>query len=154
MVAAVAQKNDKAKSKKTNKAAAKKVDRAVEYGMEKSKDLPMCEKKAKILKAIKKLGEADSSAICKATGLTGRDVRHYAYHAKAGGLVEINQYERDEEKDFGGTNKYYFKLTAAGKKLDVDKELAAVAAKKSEKKAPKADKAPKAGKGGKKAVKK
>lgn len=140
MVAAV---KDKKSSKKDSKkpAAKKAVERNAEYGMEKSKDLPMCEKKALVLKAIRKLGEADTQTICKATGLSGRDVRHYAYHAKAGGLVDVKQYERDEEKDFGGSNKYYFSLTTAGKKMDVEKELAALAAKKAEKKkAPKADK--------------
>lgn len=149
---------EKKSGKKAVKAPAKKAARSesgpANYGMDRTKDLPMSEKKAKLLKTLKKLGEADSKHLADAAGLSGRDVRHYGYHARAGGLIEINQYEHDEATGFGGGNKYYFKLTAAGKKLDIDKELAAVNAKKAEKKPKEATKAPKAGKAGKGAGKK
>jgi hypothetical protein len=97
---------------KAKKAAAAKA----EFGVERSHDLPWTDKKVKIFKTLKRLGEATAATVAEKSGLTARDVRHYAYHAKAAGLVKIESHEGEE-------NKYYFSLTAAGNKIDPDAAL-------------------------------
>jgi len=98
-----------------------------EYGAEKVADLPWSEKKVKILKALKKLGEATSNEIAAKAGLNPKDARHYCYHAAAGGLVKFDSHEGEE-------NRYYFQLTAKGQKTDFDAELKAQQAAKAAKK--------------------
>lgn len=113
-------------AKATKTAKAPKSDKAPgEYGMDRSHDLPWCDKKVALFKVLKKHGEGTATELANASGgsLSSRDVRHYAYHAKAAGLVAVNQYEKDEKTGKGGAHQYYFSLTAAGKKLDPDKEF-------------------------------
>lgn len=127
-------------SKKSSKAAAKKSDRVIEMGAEKTHDVPWSEKKVKVLTALRKLGEATSTQIAEKAGVTQRDARHYCYHAAAGGIAKFEHVEGEE-------NKWYFKLTAKGEKMDFAAEFKAQqAAKAAKKSAPKAKtaKAPKA----------
>lgn len=145
-----------AKAKKASKKAAKKAPAAkkaakkaagdVKYGHERDKDLPWSEKKVQVFKALRspKLKEgagktADLVAVSNGK-LTARDVRHYCYHAKAAGLVKI------EEVAEGDGTGFYFSLTAKGKAIDPDKAF------KDQQEARKAAKAPK-GKKAKKADK-
>ena len=107
----------KAAKPKAKKAASRKVG---EYGMERSHDLPWTAKKVAVFKALRKLGEATATDAAKEAGLTAKDIRHYGYHAKAAGLVEV--------KADGG--RYLFSLTAKGKKVDPAAELKAQEAKK------------------------
>ena len=82
------------------------------YGIERDHDLPWCEKKEKLFKALADNGAVSpttalaTSEAADAAGLIGRDVRHYGYHAKAGGLVDIANVE--------GKVGYCFYLTEAG----------------------------------------
>lgn len=84
------------------------------YGVERDHDLPWGEKKAKLFKALADNGAVSAttalatSEAAEASGLVGRDVRHYGYHAKAGGLVDIAEVE--------GKVGYCFYLTEAGVK--------------------------------------
>lgn len=95
--------------------AKSKVDKKKEaqFGVDRKADLPWNEKKVELFKLLKRLGESTATVIAeKSNGkLTARDVRHYGYHAKAAGLISVDQVE-----DEG--NHYYFKLTAAGAKID------------------------------------
>jgi hypothetical protein len=105
---------------------------AAEYGVERSKDLPWNEKKVAVFKALRnpKLngGEGTAKEVAElGTNLTPRDVRHYCYHAKAAGLVKVENVDG---------NKYHFSLTAKGKAIDPDTALAEQLASKA--KAPKA----------------
>lgn len=91
-----------------------------QFGVDRKADLPWNEKKVCLFKTLKKTGSATAATIAEKSGgkLTARDVRHYGYHAKAAGLVKIDQLE-----DEG--NHYYFQLTAAGAKVDPDAALKA-----------------------------
>lgn len=87
-----------------------------ESGVERSKDLPWSDKKVAIIKALKALKATSATTavsgakIAEKADVTSRDVRHYCYHAKAGGLVELAEVE--------GVAGYSFYLTAKGAKLD------------------------------------
>lgn len=117
----------KTKAKPAPKAAAKpaaeKEKAPGEFGATRSKDLPWGEKKVAVLNGLKKLKAFDEKTakgageIAEAAGVTNRDVRHYSYHAAAGGLVNV--FEAVE-----GTVGYRFALTAEARKLDFDKEWA------------------------------
>ena len=106
--------NGKPKAKK----AAKKAKGPAESGVERSKDLPWSEKKVALFKALKHpklnggIGTAEQLVKLSNGKLTGRDVRHYAYHAKAGGLVKV------EEAGEGEGRGYVFSLTAKGRAVD------------------------------------
>src|SRR3990172_2876761 len=106
------------KKKVTEKKNSVSSNSSAHYGVERAKDLPWCEKKVILFKILKKLGEATAAEVASASNgkLTNTNVRHYGYHAKAGGLVEVQSYELDKKTGKGGENKYYFRLTAAGKK--------------------------------------
>lgn len=96
----------------------KKTEVVAESGVERSHDLPWNEKKVLVFKLLKssKLPGGSGSAkqlVDLSNGkLTGRDVRHYCYHAKAGGLVKV------EEAAEGQGTGYVFSLTAAGRKIE------------------------------------
>lgn len=85
---------------------------AGEFGMERSSDVPWCEKKGVLLKTLFDGGASDAlsamstAEVVDSSGLSGRDVRHYGYHAKAGGLVDVATIE--------GKRGYCFFLTEKG----------------------------------------
>ncbi len=109
----------KVATKKATKKAAPKKAAAPVHGIVRDHDLPWNEKKVMVFKALRnsKLsgGEGTSADLIKLSGdkLTPRDVRHYCYHAKAAGLVNV--------KEPAEGNGYLFSLTAAGRKVDPDK---------------------------------
>jgi len=117
-----------APSKKATKAPkAAKPAKEAESGVERANDLPWCEKKLNLFKALKALkatsalnAAVGSVIVEKAAGtLSPRDVRHYSYHARAANLIEIC----DVESGRG----YGFYLTATGAAVDlvkIGKELA------------------------------
>lgn len=132
---------------------AKKVEKkAGESGVERSHDLPWSEKKVALFKLLRspKLngGEGTAKQISDLSNgkLTARDVRHYAYHAKAGGLVKVS------EAVEGEGIAYHFSLTANGRKIDADAAFKAQQEARKSKPKSKVEKAPKAK--AKKAVKK
>lgn len=114
--------------KPVKKAAVKKTSTTEpEYGVEKSKDLAWCPKKLAIFKALKALKATgkDSSVntgdLAKKADVTNRDARHYSYHAKAGGLIDV--FHPAE-----GSTSYTFALSKKGQALDlatVEKEMKA-----------------------------
>ena len=109
-------------AKKSRKAKTTKAQPATnEYGMERSHDLPWSAKKVAVFKSLRKLSEATAADVAKEAKLTARDVRHYAYHAKAAGLIAV-------KADAGGH--YLFSLTTKGKSVNPDAELKAQEAKK------------------------
>ena len=86
-------------TKSKNLAKATKVEAAQgggEYGIHRTKDLPDSEKKRTVLGALLALGAVSeataqgSTAVAEQGKVTQRDVRHYCYHAKAGGLVAMD----------------------------------------------------------------
>lgn len=95
-----------------------------EFGVERSKDLPWNDKKVAVFKALKQLRAYDANSsrtaqevVDKSGGdLTGRDVRHYSYHAKAAGLIEVAVREE-------GGRSYGFYLTRKGQEVDPAKAL-------------------------------
>lgn len=113
--------------KATKKAPVKEVKEA-EKGIERSKDLPWCEKKVILFKTLKALKAFDAgsaktaSEIIAKSGdeLSGRDVRHYSYAARAANLIEVAKLE--------GVAGYSFFLTKAGAKVDPVAELKAAKA--------------------------
>lgn len=116
---------------KVAKESSKPATSAVEYGIEKSHDLPWSDKKVAVLKALKSLkafsamDAASTKAIAEKAGVKNRDARHYCYHAKAGGLVNVAEVE--------GVAGYSFYLTAKGVKLDPSAEFKAQQAAKAAK---------------------
>lgn len=92
-----------------------------EYGVTRLKDLPWNRKKVLVFKALKSLKAVSSDtavstkSAAEKCGLSPRDVRHYSYHAKAAGLVEVVKSE-------DGTG-YKIFITEAGRKIDLDKVL-------------------------------
>lgn len=125
----------------TKKVAAKKApvqkkDKAEKgegkFGIERDADLPWCDKKValfKALKALKAVSEGTAKTATEIVEKTGdvldtRFARHYAYHAKSAGLIEVVKVE--------GVSGYSFYLTAAGAKLNPDAELKAQAKAKAE----------------------
>lgn len=116
----------------TKKVAAKKapVQKAAaeekgQFGVERDHDVPWNDKKVALFKALKALkafnegsGKAVGEVVAKAgDALSNRDVRHYSYHAKAAGLIDVVKVE--------GVSGYCFFLTAAGAKIDPVAELKA-----------------------------
>lgn len=95
------------------------------FGIERDGDLPWSDKKVALFKALKVLkatseGTAKTAAeIVAKSGdaLDTRFARHYAYHAKAAGLIDVVKVE--------GVAGYSFYLTAAGAKVDPVAELKA-----------------------------
>ncbi|MGC1274352.1 MAG: hypothetical protein WBC44_11650 [Planctomycetaceae bacterium] len=87
-------------------------------GTHRDHDLPWCDKKVALFKALKELkavgathAKGSKEIIAKSGGtLTPRDVRHYSYHAKAAGLIDL--------ADLEGTVGYAYYLTAKGAKVD------------------------------------
>lgn len=94
----------------------------VEYGAEKSHDLPWTQKKVDIFRAMKQMkavgkDNARSAAdIAEKAGVNTKDVRHYCYHAAVSGYT---LYIENVE----GIRGYAFCLTAKGAALDPTKEL-------------------------------
>ena len=127
MVSVLQAKSKVANQKKGTKVKKNKKDSSnqkAEYGLERDHDVRWNHKKVALFKILKKKGEGTASELAEASGeITARDVRHYGYHAKASGLVAINQYELDDKTGKGGMNRYYFSLTAAGRKIDPEREL-------------------------------
>lgn len=124
---------------------AKKVEKKEAVsGVERSHDLPWSEKKVALFKVLRspKLngGEGTAKQISDLSNgkLTTRDVRHYAYHAKAGGLVKVG--EAIEGEGVG----YHFSLTAAGRKIDPEAAFKSQQEAKKSKPKAKVEKAPKA----------
>lgn len=131
---ATATKEPKAKTTKATKApkapketkpkAAKGTVENTEKNFIRTKDLPWVPKKVTLFKFLKKMGAVSpvnavsSKAVAEKSGLSQRDVRHYAYHAKAAGLVEVTQSD-----DFPG---YGFYLTKKGIAINPDAEYKAV----------------------------
>lgn len=95
---------------------------AKEYGVKRSHDLPWDNKKARIFRALKKLGATRSTNACSTQDVaakaevTSQDVRHYCYHAMAAQLVGIVKQE--------GIRGYAFHLTAKGAKTIPNSEFA------------------------------
>lgn len=123
--AAVKDKVEKAPKKPVKEVKASKPD--AEYGVEKAKDLPWCPKKVAIFKALKALkatgkdSSVDTGTLAKKAEVTNRDARHYSYHAKAGGLVDVHHPAE-------GTLSYTYSLSKKGQALDlasVEKEMKA-----------------------------
>lgn len=94
---------------------------AGEFGLERSHDLKWSDKKVALFKTLKVLRATSVSTaksvkvIAEKSSLLPRDVRHYGYHARAGGLIEVAKIE--------GVTGYCFYLTAKGAALDPVKEL-------------------------------
>lgn len=115
----------KAPVAKKEKVAAEKGEG--QFGIERDHDLPWGDKKValfKALKALKATSEGTAKNVAEIVGKAGdaldaRSVRHYGYHAKAGGLIEVVKVE--------GVAGYSFYLTAAGAKVNPDAELKAQA---------------------------
>jgi hypothetical protein len=94
-----------------------------ESGIVRFKDLPWNGKKVALFKALKELKATSPARAVSAKvvmdhnpDLSGRDVRHYSYHAKAAGLIEVEKVEK--------VPGYSFYLTEAGVAINPDKELA------------------------------
>jgi hypothetical protein len=124
------------KEPKESKTPARKgVGETGESGIVRFKDLPWNEKKVALFKALKELKATSPARAVSAKvvmdhnpDLSGRDVRHYSYHAKAAGLIEVEKVEK--------VPGYSFYLTEAGVAINPDKELS-----KQRSKGSKADKA-------------
>jgi biopolymer transport protein ExbD len=103
-------------AKKTRKAKPAATKTEAQYGIDRSHDLPWHDKKVAIFKALKALGATKSGDAVSAVQVaakakvTARDVRHYCYHAKAAGLVDLATIE-----DVRG---HAFYLTAKGRNID------------------------------------
>jgi hypothetical protein len=110
----------KAKKAPVKKAAAAKAAEVVkQYGVDRDHDLPWNEKKVAVFKALKALkalgaaGAVSAQVVAEKANVSARDVRHYCYHAKAAGLVDVVTME-----DVRG---YAFCLTKEGAKVDLAK---------------------------------
>lgn len=105
------------------KPAAKKAAAPAVHGTERDHDLPWNDKKVAIFKALKSLkaigatSAVSGSAVAEKANVSGRDVRHYSYHAKAAGLIGL--------ADIEDVHGYAYYLTAKGAKLDPVTELKA-----------------------------
>ena len=68
-----------------------------EWGVMRQHDLPLDKKKVKIIRALVALNATTrevakpSAEIASRAGVSERDVRHYCYHAQAGGIVDVCQ---------------------------------------------------------------
>lgn len=100
------------------------------YGINRDRDLPWSDKKVAIFKALKTLKAVDAYSarsakdIAVKAGLVDKagapdtmTVRHYCYHAKAAGLVSVNQTEE--------VRGYSFALTKKGLSINPVEELKA-----------------------------
>lgn len=107
------------------KAAPSAAKSARPSGTERDHDLPWNEKKVKLFKTLKTLKATGpdrgktTKEVSEASGLSQRDVRHYSYHAMAGGLIALVENE----------GQYHFYLTAEGAKVNPDQALKAQAKK-------------------------
>lgn len=87
------------------------------FGVTRAGDLPWCEKKHRIFAALHHLGACDpttaagSSQVAEVAGVSSRDVRHYCYHAQAGGLAGVVQLAAGSNKPSMG---YGYYLTTEG----------------------------------------
>ena len=111
-------KTRKAKTAKPKASSKAKVpSKAKEQGTKRANDLPWGDKKVAIFRALKALratsalGARSTADIAAKAEVSGRDVRHYCYHAKAAGLVDI---AKTEEIARG----YGFFLTKKGVKVN------------------------------------
>lgn len=104
-----------AKTKKVPQPKAQPKAKPATYGVEREHDLPWNDKKVAVFKALAKLGKSVAADVAKEAAVTARDVRHYCYHAKAAGLVEVEQ----------AGNEYRFALTTKGKSVDPAQALKA-----------------------------
>jgi hypothetical protein len=92
-------------------------------GFEREHDLPWGDKKVKLFQVLRTLKATNaqnakgSGEVAEASGgvLSARDVRHYAYAARAGGFIELVRME--------GQSGYGFYLTQTGRAIDPVKEL-------------------------------
>ena len=81
-----------------------------QFGVERDHDVPWNQTKVAVFVALKKLGAVSASTgkpavdVAKQAKVTARDVRHYVYHGKAGGLADVTD---------GENGRVYF-LTAKG----------------------------------------
>lgn len=136
----------KAKAEKPGKVADGRTN--VVHGIERDNDLPWCDKKVALFKALKALkavgltNAKNGSEIAAKGEISGRDVRHYSYHARAAGLIDLAD-------DVEGIHGYGYFLTAKGAALDPAAEYKKQEATKGAKK----EKAPKEAKAVKKAPK-
>lgn len=109
----------KAPVKKAAAAKAAPADVVKQYGVDRDHDLPWNEKKVAVFKALKALkalgaaGAVSAQVVAEKADVSARDVRHYCYHAKAAGLVDVVTME-----DVRG---YAFCLTKEGAKVDLAK---------------------------------
>lgn len=112
------------KTTKPAKVAKPEVEKEGQYGVDRDHDLPWSAKKVALFKALKQLKAVNETKAATAQqivdvsagALTPTNVRHYSYHAKAGGLIELAKVE--------GAKGYSFYLTAAGNAINPDKALA------------------------------
>lgn len=119
-------KKEKATAVKKEKVPKKEATQETEkkYGIERDHDLPWNDKKVALFKALKTLKATSeqkavtAQQVVESSGevLATKDVRHYSYHAKAAGLVEVAEVE--------GVRGYSFFLTTEGAKVNPDKALA------------------------------
>lgn len=90
---------------------------AGKFGVERDKDLPWCPKKIALFKALKAMRATSPDTakpvkdVAARAELTARDVRHYAYHARAGGLADV--------ADMEGSRGHCVYLTAKGTAVDL-----------------------------------
>jgi len=116
-------KGNKGNKGKGGKKKGTKSDISTEYGIKKSRDVPWNDTKVKVFKALKALGAknalkaATTRQVAEKGDVTDRNVRHYCYHARVSGLVEIAQLD--------GERAFAFYLTAKGLKVNPDKDLKA-----------------------------
>jgi len=114
-------KNTGAKATKEVKAKSKAKSVGSVSGTHRDHDLPWNDKKVAIFKALKALkattkGDARSSKdIAEKADVSQQNVRHYGYHAMAGGLIAI--------ADVEGSRGHGFYLTAKGKNVNPEREL-------------------------------
>ena len=96
---------------------------AGKFGVERDKDLPWCPKKIALFKALKAMRATSPDTakpvkdVAARAELTARDVRHYAYHARAGGLADV--------ADMEGSRGHCVYLTAKGTAVDLAAEAKA-----------------------------
>jgi hypothetical protein len=86
-----------------------------EYGILRQHDIPLDDKKVRIIRALAALGALSAGSarsaeeIARTAGVTEKQVRHYSYHAQAGGIVEVF------ERSFGAGHGYA--LSSLGARL-------------------------------------
>lgn len=130
-------------NKKANKPPKGSSTRKSETGFTREKDLPWCDKKVAVFKALKSFKAVNAMSARSTKDIaakvlkefpTGRGVRHYCYHAAAANLIA--------RVEIPGQRGYGFHLTAKGQKIDPVAELKKLKSEKTAKKAktPKAKK--------------